>query len=169
MMRSLSGSIPGKKFGLEPVAMIMFFDVIVVLLPSPSVIATVVLSTNDPTPWYTVMLFLSIRNFTPLQVCATTSSLRAIICVMSASTSDTLIPCAAKLCFALKKCSEESSSALEGIQPTLRHVPPRVGYFSINAVFIPSCAQRIAATYPPGPEPIIVTSKALIVFVIFAR
>jgi hypothetical protein len=34
----------------------------------------------------------------------------------------------------------------------IKQVPPRVEYFSI-AVLRPSCAQRIAATYPPGPEP----------------
>ena len=47
---------------------------------------------------------------------------------------------------------------LEGIQPTFKQVPPKVSYFSIKAVFIPSCAQRMAATYPPGPEPITATS-----------
>jgi hypothetical protein len=30
--------------------------------------------------------------------------------------------------------------------------------FSITAVFIPSWAARIAATYPPGPEPITMQS-----------
>ena len=33
-----------------------------------------------------------------------------------------------------------------GIQPTLRQVPPSVEYFSIIAVFKPSCAHRMAAT-----------------------
>jgi len=42
------------------------------------------------------------------------------------------------------------------MQPTFKHVPPKVLYRSINAVFNPNCAQRIAATYPPGPEPITV-------------
>ena len=35
---------------------------------------------------------------------------------------------------------------LEGIHPTFKHVPPSVLYFSTMAVFIPSCAHRIAAT-----------------------
>ena len=51
------------------------------------------------------------------------------------------------------------NKALDGIQPTFRHVPPSVAYFSIIAVLNPNCAQRIAATYPPGPEPIMVTSN----------
>ena len=38
-------------------------------------------------------------------------------------------------------------------------IPPRVEYFSIIAVLKPNWAQRIAETYPPGPEPIMVTSN----------
>ena len=53
--------------------------------------------------------------------------------------------------------------AFEGIQPTLRHVPPKVEYFSMIAVLKPNWAQRMAETYPPGPEPIMTTSNELIV------
>src|SRR5690349_15631380 len=44
------------------------------------------------------------------------------------------------------------------MQPTCRHVPPRKGSFSTTTVFNPSSPARIAATYPPGPLPIIATS-----------
>src|SRR5229473_2634519 len=44
------------------------------------------------------------------------------------------------------------------MQPTCRHVPPRYGSFSTTTVFKPSSPARIAATYPPGPLPIIATS-----------
>src|SRR5690348_8439586 len=44
------------------------------------------------------------------------------------------------------------------MQPTCRHVPPRNGSFSTTMVFRPSSPARIAATYPPGPLPIIATS-----------
>src|SRR5229473_4578962 len=44
------------------------------------------------------------------------------------------------------------------MQPTCRHVPPRNGSFSTTTVFRPSSPARIAATYPPGPLPIIATS-----------
>src|SRR2546426_5792086 len=44
------------------------------------------------------------------------------------------------------------------MQPTCRHVPPRNGSFSTTTVFSPSSPARIAATYPPGPLPIIATS-----------
>ena len=49
------------------------------------------------------------------------------------------------------------------MQPTFRQVPPNVAYFSMMAVLKPSWAQRIADTYPPGPEPIMTTSNELIV------
>src|SRR5882724_1567050 len=44
------------------------------------------------------------------------------------------------------------------MQPTCKHVPPRNGSFSTTTVFSPSSPARIAATYPPGPLPIIATS-----------
>src|SRR6476646_2296458 len=44
------------------------------------------------------------------------------------------------------------------MQPTCRQVPPRNGSFSTTTVFSPSSPARIAATYPPGPLPIIATS-----------
>ena len=53
------------------------------------------------------------------------------------------------------------NKALDGIQPTLRQVPPRVSRISMQAVFMPSCAARMAATYPPGPPPMTTKSYAL--------
>src|SRR5271155_3296588 len=47
---------------------------------------------------------------------------------------------------------------LVGMQPTCRQVPPRKGSFSTTATFRPHCAARMAATYPPGPLPMITTS-----------
>src|SRR6185295_8035293 len=55
--------------------------------------------------------------------------------------------------------SDECSSALDGMQPTLRQVPPSVARFSTHATFNPSCAALIAHTYPPGPDPMMMTSK----------
>src|SRR5262245_29276646 len=54
--------------------------------------------------------------------------------------------------------SDERSSALVGMQPQLRQMPPRCSR-STTAVFMPSCAARIAATYPPGPLPRTIRSK----------
>src|SRR6266480_2878476 len=44
------------------------------------------------------------------------------------------------------------------MHPTCKQVPPRYGSFSTTTVFRPSSPARIAATYPPGPLPIIATS-----------
>ncbi len=49
----------------------------------------------------------------------------------------------------------------DGIHPTFRHTPP-IHSLSIMAVFNPSCDDRMAATYPPGPAPNTTTSYSLI-------
>ena len=56
------------------------------------------------------------------------------------------MPIFAKFSCASWYISEACSSAFEGMQPTLRQVPPRVSRPSTQAVFSPSCAQRIAQT-----------------------
>ena len=76
----------------------------------------------------------------------TTLSLRPIIAPRSRPRPSTLMPCAAKCLAASAYFSEDCSNALEGMQPTLRQVPPRAPRPSTQAVFIPSCAARIAAT-----------------------
>src|SRR5690348_13027559 len=43
------------------------------------------------------------------------------------------------------------------MHPQLRQMPPSSSRSTI-AVFSPSCAERIAATYPPGPDPRTMTS-----------
>src|SRR5205823_9079678 len=50
------------------------------------------------------------------------------------------------------------------IHPTFRQVPPSSLSFSISAVLSPSWPARIAAMYPPGPEPMITTSNLSITF-----
>src|SRR5262249_45752747 len=59
----------------------------------------------------------------------------------------------------LKRCTTSAlrSRAFVGMQPQFRHTPP--GRSSSTATTLrPSCAQRIAETYPPGPVPITATS-----------
>src|SRR5262245_63381004 len=68
------------------------------------------------------------------------------------------IPCWARSSFALQKSSLDSKRALLGMQPMRRQVPPRSCSFSTQATFRPSCAARIAATYPPGPAPMMTRS-----------
>src|SRR5258705_3229961 len=48
------------------------------------------------------------------------------------------------------------------MQPQLRQTPPRVGASSTTGAESPSCAARMAAMYPPGPEPITNTSNDFI-------
>ncbi len=76
----------------------------------------------------------------------TTLSLRASMAARSSVTPSSLTPCLPNRSRAWWYNSLESSIALLGMQPTLRHVPPRVGFFSTHATFIPSWAARIAAT-----------------------
>src|SRR5712691_5740839 len=52
----------------------------------------------------------------------------------------------------------ECSSALVGMQPMFTHTPPSFSC-STTAVLSPSCAQRMAQTYPAGPPPRTMTSK----------
>src|SRR5215471_9407146 len=68
------------------------------------------------------------------------------------------MPCWGKSSLALQKSSLDSKRALLGMQPMRRHVPPRSCSFSTQATFRPNCAARMAATYPPGPAPMMTRS-----------
>ena len=59
------------------------------------------------------------------------------------------------------------SSAFDGMHPTLRHTPPRVGYRSTSTVRSPRSAARNAAVYPPGPAPSTTTSVSMSAGTIF--
>ena len=50
IIRFLSGSIPGKKLGFDPVAITIFLAVSVVFEPSAALTKTVCLSTKEPKP-----------------------------------------------------------------------------------------------------------------------
>ena len=72
--------------------------------------------------------------------------LKFIIVGKSSFGSETVTPIFANECPASSKVSEAYSSAFDGMQPTLRQVPPSVGFFSTTATFMPSCAARMAQT-----------------------
>ena len=57
----------------------------------------------------------------------------------------TSMPSSAKSLAAASYISEACSSALDGMQPTFRQVPPSVARFSTQATFSPSWPARIAA------------------------
>jgi hypothetical protein len=98
-----------------------------------------------------VTLFFLKRNSTPLAIFSTIASLRDCIFATSTLAPVTLIPWSARWCETFSYSSEEASSALDGMQPTLRHVPPSLrsprAFFqpSMQAVLKPSCAARMAA------------------------
>src|SRR5687768_3771368 len=116
-------------------------------------------------PCSQVTLFFLKRYSTPFVILVTIASLRACMRPTSIFTPETLMPCASRWCDALSNSSEEASSALEGMQPTLRQVPPRASspfaFFqpSMHATLKPSWAARTAAMYPPGPAPMMTTSN----------
>src|SRR4028119_415304 len=59
-----------------------------------------------------------------------------------------------------ERMSATRRTALAGMQATFRQRPPTC-CFSMTAVFMPTWAARIAATYPPGPDPMTMQSYAL--------
>ena len=76
-----------------------------------------------------------------------TASLRWPCITGRSSSGFTLMPIAAIAPpAAASKYSDAWSIAFDGMQPTLRQVPPSVSRPSAHAVFRPSCAARIAAT-----------------------
>mmetsp|Transcript_4127 Transcript_4127/g.12887 ORF Transcript_4127/g.12887 Transcript_4127/m.12887 type:complete len:224 (+) Transcript_4127:1413-2084(+) len=153
---------PGSSATAEPVARRTFFACSV-SEPEPSLSAT----STDPEPaapslpqplTYVTLFFLN-RPSIPLVSPVTALAFCLIIAGTSMEMSpEILMPCFLKLVFASWYIWLECSSALEGMQPTLRHVPPSVPRPSTHAVFSPSCAALMAATYPPGPPPTTTTS-----------
>ena len=151
--RRLSNGAPGSARGTEPVATITFFAAIFAgaapststAQPSPARPA------KRPRPWKNAILFFFMSHRMPSLLCETTLSLRAIIRGTSIDSPCTSIPCCANACPAWWKCSDDCSSAFDGMQPTFVQVPPGAGFpsgrvpSSMQAVEKPSCAARIAA------------------------
>ena len=124
-----------------PVAITMFLEAYSVpsteTLPGPVTV---------PAPLSQSTLFFLNRNSTPLTLAPTTSPLRACIRPRSSLTLSIMTPCSEKWSRASAKFSDDCSSALLGMQPIFRQVPPKVARFSTQAVFKPSCAARMAQT-----------------------
>src|SRR5258708_8095324 len=105
----------------------------------------------------TAILFFFIRKATPFESCCATFLDRSTILAASNFRLSALNPNSPKLCIRCQ-ISEERSSAFVGMQRQLRQMPPSRSRSTI-AVFKPSCAARMAQTYPPGPLPTTMTSK----------
>src|SRR6185437_4510829 len=162
-MFCLSSSRPmaGIPFTRDPVDMtIPFFASCVVTVPFESFTETVFFPVSVPVPSSQVILFFLKRNSTPLEFCVLTARERFIATLYSVVTSPTFTPNA----FAPRaRCATAalSSSAFAGMHPQSTQVPPSPSR-STTPTVSPSCAQRIAPTYPAGPPPRKITSKEAI-------
>ncbi len=112
--------------------------------PSVSETWSVFASANVPHPLSSVMLFFFIRKCTPLTRPSATLRLRWYAAPKSNVTSPEM-PNVLASAWKMWASSALRRSAFDGMQPTFRQTPPQ--YFSsMMAVFLPSCAARIAAT-----------------------
>ena len=147
MMRP-SKLVPGMGSETEPVAITTFF--VSTSLPSTVILP---LPASAAVPFSTSILCFFIRKPTPSVSVFTTLSR----CFAAPSISNFRSP-AAMPNSAPSRTSDRTSAArsiaFAGMQASFRQRPPSVSSRSTIAVFIPTCAERIAATYPPGPEPI---------------
>ena len=134
-------SMPGSDAGSEPVAMMMFFAS---CTSSPTL--TLPASGMEPQPLSQSILFFLNRNSMPPVLLSTTDCLYSCITFQSTEGALPFRPMVAKLCSASCSWWVACSRAFEGMQPTLRQVPPRVSRPSTQAVLRPSWAQRMAAT-----------------------
>ena len=145
-MRFSSISMPFSRATSEPVAMTIFFVSTVCVLPSAPFTSILPGAVIVPCPMKASILFFLNRNATPLTLPSTPSSLNFCIAARSSFGAETLIPIFSKSPPASSNRCEACSSAFEGMQPTFKHVPPKVLSFSTTATFSPSCAARIAQT-----------------------
>ena len=142
----------GMSIGREPEARITFSASMTSVVPSALVTSTFLPASSLPWPWIEVTPLALNRVATPPVRFLTMPALRPTIAATSIFTSPVEIPWTLKLSLASLYFQELSSSALEGMQPTFRQVPPRASlpsasvYFSIQAVFRPSWAALMAAT-----------------------
>ena len=163
MMRLRSMRMPGTLRGADPVATMISLRARS-CCASPSKTSTPPLPVSRAVPLIQSILFFLKRNSTPLVRPLTMRSLRDWTCAMSMRMS-LVAPIETPHSFAfwtIFNACACSSSALVGMQPHSRQVPPSAFCFSTTATLSPSCAARIAATYPPVPAPITTTSYSFI-------
>ena len=143
MTRLPSSSTPGRLLAYDPVAT-MKCPASSVRFPDSPVTVSFCAESKAPLPVMVSILFFFIRNWRPLCSWSTIFCLRAIAVGQSSSTPATLTPTSAPL-RASWYTSAVWSSALVGMQPWCRQVPPSLSR-STRATLIPSWAARMAAT-----------------------
>ena len=114
---------------------------------SPSTTSTLPLPASRAVPLIQSILFFLNRNSMPLVRPVTILSLRACTWPMSIAgvPAGSVTPHSFAFWTIFSACAC-SSSALVGMQPQIRQVPPSAFCFSTTATFFPSCAARMAAT-----------------------
>ena len=138
--------MPGTLRGSEPVAT-MICLLAVRACACPSVTSTAARPVSRPLPLIqSILFFLNSSSMPPVRP-LTILSLRLWTWIMSMpiAASPIVRPHSfqSRAIFSACACS---SSALVGMQPQFKQVPPRVGARSTTAVRSPSCAARMAAT-----------------------
>src|SRR5688572_7441181 len=159
-----STSMPGTLRGVDPVATtISLVAASDCFPPSCNVTSTPRPPVSRAVPLIqSILFFLKSISLPPVRP-AIILSLRACTAGMSIDTAAPSMPLkphsfAACAIFSACACS---SNALVGMQPQIKQVPPSAFCFSTTATLRPSCAARMAATYPPVPAPITTTSYSL--------
>jgi hypothetical protein len=130
----------GGRSGNEPVAMIADWKV---MSSAPST-AIVFASLKRPVPLTHSTPFALKRVATPRVIWWETWDFHSFAAAKSSVGSETWTPSFAKLSWAAFRNEALCTQAFVGMQPTRRHVPPSSLSCSMQTVFAPSCAARIA-------------------------
>src|SRR5260221_6698931 len=155
---------PLSSVGTEPLASTTWRAASCEVVPSAPVTSTTRLASSRALPKIALTPAALKSEATPPVMLRTIAARRFCIAARSSARLPALIPCALNSCCARCQSSEDSSRALEGMQPAFRQVPPkallpsRLRQASTQATLRPFCAARIAAGYPAGPPPITTTS-----------
>ena len=112
---------------------------------SPPSTAIVFASLKRPRPLTHSTPFALKRLATPLTICLTTPAFHSLAVAKSSCGAPTWTPSLANVCSASLIANAVCTQAFVGMQPMRRQVPPSSGSFSMQTVFAPSCAARIAA------------------------
>ena len=141
--RGSSCGMNGRVTGSEPAAMIACSKLTVFVPPSAST-SSWLTAVKRPTPLTTVTLRCLARPERPPVSFLTTPSFQPRSLSMSIDGSEKPMPCAA-MSLVSSMTLAACSSALDGMQPTLRQTPPRLGQRSTSTTFLPRSAARNAA------------------------
>jgi hypothetical protein len=155
--RGSSCGTNGSFTGSDPAAMIAESKLTVVVDPSGPATDTMLGEVKVPVPTTVWTLRCLASPVRPPVSLPTTPSFQVRSASRSMFGEENEIPWAAiSLVSAMTLAA--CSSALDGMQPTLRQTPPSGPRESTITTFLPRSAARNAAVYPPGPAPSTSTS-----------